>query len=94
MIIENGSSQSMTGLLTKQSVLEAKSKGSSNIDYEDVERVSGGSIMKQGKSAVKKYLSKELTKGARALDARVDGAVDRVGSMGKNFAHNKLSQFT
>jgi hypothetical protein len=94
MIIENGSSQSMTGLLTKQSVLEAKSKGSSNIDYEDVERVSGGSIMKQGKSAVKKYLSKELTKGARALDGRVDGAVDRVGSMGKNFAHNKLSQFT
>ena len=94
MIIENGSSQSMTGLLTKQSVLEAKSKGSSNIDYEDVERVSGGSIMKQGKSAVKKYLSKELHKGARALDGRVDGAVDRVSSMGKNFAHNKLSQFT
>ena len=94
MIIENGSSQSMSGLLTKQSVLEAKSKGSSNIDYEDVERVSGGSIMKQGKSAVKKYLSKELTKGARALDGRVDSSFDKVSSMGKNFAHNKLSQFT
>lgn len=94
MIIENGSSQSMTGLLTKQSVLEAKSKGSSNIDYEDVERVSGGSIMKQGKSAVKKYLSKEITKGARALDGRVDSSFDKGSSLGKTFAHNKLSQFT
>jgi len=50
--------------------------------------------MKQGKSAVKKYLSKELTKGARALDGRVDSSFDKVSSMGKNFAHNKLSQFT
>ena len=37
--------------------------------------------MKQGKSAVKKYSTKELTKGARALDGRVDSSVDRLGSM-------------
>ena len=49
---EQGSSSSMSGLLTKQAVIDCKSKGSSNIDYDDVTAISGGNLYKQGKSEI------------------------------------------
>ena len=97
MIIENGSSQLLSGLLTKEAVLATKAKGSSNIDYEDIEKVSGGNIMKQGKSAVGQLFKSERGRVARGLDKNVDGVVDKGADYGasraKDYAHNRLEKY-
>ena len=48
LISDKGSSSTMSGLLTKQSVLEAKSSGKSVIDYEQVQQLTGGNAYKNG----------------------------------------------
>jgi len=97
MIIENGSSQLLSGLLTKEAVLSTKAKGSSNIDYEDVEKLAGGNIMKQGKSIIGRVIKSERGRVARGLDANVDGVVDKGAEYGatraKDAAHNRLSKY-
>lgn len=50
LVTEQGSSSVMSGLLTKQAVIDSKSKGSSNIDYEDVTKVSGWNLFQTRKS--------------------------------------------
>ena len=93
MIIEAGSSQLITGMLTKESVLATKAKGSSNIDYEDVEKMAGGNIMKQGKSIVGQVIKSERGRVARGLDANVDKGVDYGATKAKDYAHNRLSKY-
>jgi len=97
MIIENGVSQLLSGLLTKEAVLSTKAKGSSNIDYEDVEKMAGGSIMKQGKSVIGKIIKSERGRVAKGLDRNVDGVVDKGAEYGatkaKDYAHNRLSKY-
>ena len=97
MIIENGVSQLLSGLLTKEAVLSTKAKGSSNIDYEDVEKMAGGSIMKQGKSVIGKIIKSERGRVAKGLDRNVDGVVDKGADYGatkaKDYAHNRLSKY-
>jgi len=92
MIIEAGSSQLITGMLTKEAVLDTKAKGSSNIDYEDIEKLAGGNVMKQGKSVIGKIIKSERGRVARGLDANVDGVVDKGAEYGasrvKDTAHN------
>jgi hypothetical protein len=48
MVTERGSSATMSGLLTKSAVLDAKEKGASSIDYEDLDALSGGNLAKKG----------------------------------------------
>lgn len=93
LVTEQGSSSVMSGLLTKQAVIDAKSKGSSNIDYEDVAKVSGGSLFKQGKAEVGRMLKSERGRIAKAVDARVDGAVDAVAARGKQEGHSRLAKY-
>jgi hypothetical protein len=83
----------MSGLLTKEIVLNTKAKGSANIDYEDIEKVSGGSIMKQGKSVVGNLLKSERARVARGIDGQVDRGVDAGASKAKDYAHGKLSKY-
>ena len=42
----------MSGLLTKQSVLEAKSSGKSVVDYEEIQQLIGGNFGKSGVSTL------------------------------------------
>ena len=97
MIIENGSSQLLSGLLTKEAVLSTKAKGSSNIDYEDLGKMAGGNIMKQGKSVVGQIIKSERGRVARGLDSHVDRVVDKGAEYGatraKDAAHNRLSKY-
>ena len=66
----------MSGLLTKQSVLEAKSSGKSVIDYEQVQQMTGGNIYKSGLSSLgalySKYNPKSLKGKAESVNAQVD----------------------
>ena len=52
LINDKGSSSTMSGLLTKQAVLEAKSSGKSTIDYEEVNAMVGGNFFKPGVSSL------------------------------------------
>jgi len=52
LIDDKGSSSTMSGLLTKQAVLEAKSSGKSTIDYEEVNAMVGGNFFKSGVSSL------------------------------------------
>ena len=78
MITERGSSATMSGLLTKSEVLEAKEKGTSKIDYEDVEAMSGGNLMKKGVTALGDVLKRNkgaIGKGvASAVESAIGGA--------------------
>ena len=93
LVTEQGSSSVMSGLLAKQAVIDAKSKGSSNIDYEDVAKVSGGSLFKQGKAEVGRMLKSERGRIAKALDGKLDGAVDAVAARGKQEGHSRLQKY-
>jgi hypothetical protein len=78
MVTEKGSSATMSGLLTKAEVLEAKEKGTSKIDYEDVEALSGGNLMKKGVMAVGDVLKRHkgaISKGvAKAVESAIGGS--------------------
>jgi hypothetical protein len=93
LVTEQGSSSVMSGLLTKQAVIDAKQKGTSNIDYEDVAKVSGGNLFKQGKAEVGRMLKSERGRIAKAIDGKVDGAVDAVAARGKQEAHSRLQKY-
>ena len=93
LLTEQGSASLMSGLLTKQAVLDAKSKGSSNIDYDDVQKVSGGNLFKQGKSEVGRLLKSERGRIARAVDGQVDSGIDAGASRLKVMAHDKLAKY-
>ena len=45
-VIEKGVSQSISGLLNMEAVLDAKKNGSSQVDYADVQKLAGGSMQK------------------------------------------------
>ena len=93
LMTESGSSSSMSGLLTKQAVLDCKAKGNSNIDYDDLTAVSGGNLYKRGMSEVGHLVKAERGRIAQALDGKVDGSVDAVASKAKNIAHDRLSKY-
>ena len=93
LVTEQGSSSVMSGLLTKQAVIDAKSKGSSNIDYEDVAKVSGGSLFKQGKAEVGRMLKSERGRIAKAVEGKMDGAIDAVAARGKQEGHSRLQKY-
>ena len=92
LVTEQGSSSVMSGLLTKQAG-SSKSKGSSNIDYEDVAKVSGGNLFKQGKAEVGRMLKSERGRIAKAIDGKVDGAVDAAGARAKKEGHSRLQKY-
>jgi hypothetical protein len=56
-VIEKGVSQSISGLLNMEAVLDAKKNGSSQVDYADVQKLAGGSMQK-GKTMVGQILKK------------------------------------
>ena len=93
LVTEQGSSSTMSGLLTKQSVLDAKSKGGSNIDYDDVTEISGGNLFKSGKSEIGHLIKSERGRIAQALDSRLDGAVDSGANKIKTVGHDKLQKY-
>ena len=46
LVTEKGVSQTVSGLLNMDSVLNAKKNGSSNVDYTDIQKLAGGSMKK------------------------------------------------
>jgi len=93
LVTEQGSSSVMLGLPTKQAVQDSKTKGSSNIDYKDVAKVSGGNLFKQGKAEVGRMLKSERGRIAKAVDGKVDGSVDTGAEKLKQEAHSRLQKY-
>lgn len=58
LITDKGSSSTMSGLLTKTAVLEAKSSGKSTVDYEQVEEMAGGNYAKIGSTVLSGLMGK------------------------------------
>ena len=58
LINDKGSSSVMSGLLTKQAVLEAKSSGKSVVDYEEIQQLTGGNFGKMGTSMIGSVVDK------------------------------------
>jgi hypothetical protein len=58
LIIDKGSSSVMSGLLTKQSVLEAKLSGKSIVDYEEIQQLTGGNFGKMSTSMLGSVVDK------------------------------------
>ena len=85
LISDKGSSSTMSGLLTKQSVLEAKSSGKSVIDYEQVQQMTGGNAYKNGLSSLGALYSKYNPK---LIKGKVDSVSSQVDSN-----QNKLSKY-
>ena len=79
MVTERGSSATMTGLLTKSAVLEAKEKGAGIVDYEDVENMSGGNLAKKGITS----LGEVLKRNKGAIGKAVVKATENVLGCGK-----------
>ena len=52
----------MTGLLTKQTVLEAKSGNNPTVDYEQIQEMTGGNYSKMGTSRMSGILEKKNQK--------------------------------
>lgn len=75
MVTERGSSATMSGLLTKAEVLEAKEKGTSKIDYEDVEAMSGGSLAKKGLTALGDVLKRHRASLGKSAGKAVESVV-------------------
>lgn len=75
LVTERGSSATMSGLLTKAEVLEAKEKGTSKIDYEDVEAMSGGSLAKKGLTALGDVLKRHRASLGKSAGKAVESVV-------------------
>ena len=58
LITDKGSSSTMSGLLTKTAVLEAKSSGKSSVDYEQIEEMAGGNYGKIGSTVLSGLMGK------------------------------------
>jgi hypothetical protein len=63
LINDKGSSSTMSGLLTKQAVLEAKSSGKSVVDYEEIQQLTGGNFGKMGISMLGSVVDKAKNYG-------------------------------
>ena len=85
LISDKGSSSTMSGLLTKQSVLEAKSSGKSVIDYEQVQQMTGGNAYKNGLSSLGALYSRYNPKLMKGKAENVSNQVDSI--------QNKLSKY-
>jgi hypothetical protein len=92
MITERGSSATMSGLLTKTSVLEAKEKGTSSIDYEDVESLSGGNLMKKGITSLGDVIQRNRGSIAKAIRKGAD-VVGGAKSSYSTSGGSKLSKY-
>jgi hypothetical protein len=58
LINDKGASSVMSGLLTKQAVLEVKSSGKSIVDYEQIQQLTGGNFGKMGTSTLGSVIDK------------------------------------
>jgi hypothetical protein len=58
LINDKGSSSTMSGLLTKQAVLEAKSGNNPSVNYEEIQEMSGGNFNKRGTTNMSGLLEK------------------------------------
>jgi hypothetical protein len=58
LINDKGSSSTMSGLLTKQAVLEAKSGNNPTVNYEEIQQMSGGNFNKMGTTNMSGLLEK------------------------------------
>jgi hypothetical protein len=58
LINDKGSSSTMSGLLTKQAVLEAKSGNNPTVNYEEIQEMSGGNFGKMGTTNMSGLLEK------------------------------------
>jgi hypothetical protein len=78
LVTQQGSSASMSGLLTKNLVLETKEAGNAMGDYEDAEEVAGGNI---GRSltSLGNVLNK---KGRKLVKNKIDNVKDRIEGSG------------
>jgi hypothetical protein len=74
IITQQGSSATMSGLLTKSSVLEAKESGKGAIDYETLEEMSGGNLAKKGITAIGNLLMKNRGKIGKAVGEKISGS--------------------
>ena len=63
LINDKGSSSTMSGLLTKQAVLESKSSGKSVVDYEEIQQLTGGNFGKMGISMLGSVVDKAKNYG-------------------------------
>jgi hypothetical protein len=82
LVTQQGSSASMSGLLTKNLVLETKEAGNAMGDYEAAEEVSGGNI---GRSLTS--LGNVLnTKGRKMIKNKIDNVKDRIDGSGGGYA--------
>ena len=63
LINDKGTSSVMSGLLTKQSLLEAKSSGKSIVDYEEIQQLTGGNFGKMGTSMLGSVVDKAKNYG-------------------------------
>ena len=78
LVTQQGSSASMSGLLTKNLVLETKEAGNAMGDYEEAAEVSGGNI---GRSLTS--LGNVLnTKGRKMIKHKIDNVKDRIDGSG------------
>ena len=57
----------MSGLLTKQAVLEAKSGNNPTINYEEIKEMTGGNFSKMGTSTMSGLLDKVKDKGKKMV---------------------------
>jgi hypothetical protein len=55
---DKGSSYTMSGLLTKQAVLESKSGNNPTVNYEEIQQMTGGNFGKMGTSNMSGLLEK------------------------------------
>ena len=78
LVTQQGSSASMSGLLTKNLVLETKEAGNAMGDYEEAEEVAGGNI---GRSltSLGNVLNK---KGRKLVRNKIDSVKDRIDGSG------------
>jgi len=58
LINDKGSSSTMSGLLTKQAVLEAKSGNNPTVNYEEIQQMTGGNFNKMGTTNMSGILEK------------------------------------
>ena len=72
MVTERGS---MSGLLTKSAVLEAKEKGAGMVDYEDVENLSGGNLAKKGITSLGEVLKRNKGAIGKAVGKATESAL-------------------
>jgi len=63
LINDKGSSSTMSGLLTKQAVLEAKSGSNPSVNYEEIQQMSGGNFNKMGTTNMSGILEKVKNMG-------------------------------